>query len=164
MLAERPGDPTCNCGSKLSYDRPVCRRIGSDRPEFRDPCCVHGAGSPLLPPVRSIAGAAASTAQARRSALCTFPLAADEHERQGLDLALYLLWSGALGDLETAVYFSPVSFTTLGFGDIVLDRPHRLLSGMLAANGLVLFGLTAALLIGLIRSLHPAQSETAPGD
>ena len=43
--------------------------------------------------------------------------------------ALYFLWIGAFGDLETAVYFSIVSFTTLGFGDIVLDRPHRILSG-----------------------------------
>lgn len=76
--------------------------------------------------------------------------------------SLYFLWSGALGTLETAVYFSLVSFTTLGFGDIVLDRPHRLLSGLLAANGLLLFGLTTALLIDLIRSLHTAQ--TGPPD
>ena len=73
--------------------------------------------------------------------------------------ALWFLWSGALGDLETAVYFSLVSFTTLGFGDIVLTRPHRLLSGMLAANGLVLFGLTTAVLIDLIRSLHTGSSR-----
>ena len=72
--------------------------------------------------------------------------------------ALYFLWSGALGDLETAVYFSLISFTTLGFGDIVLAQPHRLLSGMLAANGLVLFGLTTAVLIDLIRSLHGART------
>ncbi len=75
--------------------------------------------------------------------------------------AFYFLWSGALGDLETAVYFSLVSFTTLGFGDIVLARPHRLLSGMLAANGLVLFGLTTAVLIDLIRGLHTAQSGSS---
>ncbi|MDE0059133.1 MAG: potassium channel family protein [Defluviicoccus sp.] len=77
--------------------------------------------------------------------------------------ALYFLWSGALGDLEEAVYFSLISFTTLGFGDIVLDRPHRLLSGMLAANGLVLFGLTTAVLIDLIRSLHSAQAGPRSG-
>ncbi len=71
--------------------------------------------------------------------------------------ALYFLWAGALADLETAMYFSLISFTTLGFGDIVLAQPHRLLSGLLAANGLVLFGLTAAELIDLIRSLHRAR-------
>lgn len=78
--------------------------------------------------------------------------------------AFYLLWSGALGDLETAVYFSLVSFTTLGFGDVVLDKPHRLLSGMLAANGLVLFGLTTAVLIDLIRSLHTVGNGSATED
>ena len=72
--------------------------------------------------------------------------------------ALYFLWVGALGDLETAVYFSLISFTTLGFGDIVLAQPHRLLGGMLAANGFVLFGLTTAVLIDVIRSLHATRS------
>ena len=76
--------------------------------------------------------------------------------------ALYFLWSDALGDLETAMYFSLISFTTLGFGDIVLARPHRLLSGLLAANGLVLFGLTAAELLDLIRCLNAARSGSEP--
>lgn len=71
--------------------------------------------------------------------------------------ALYFLWAGTLGDLETSVYFSIVSFTTLGFGDIVLDRPHRILSGMLAANGLLLLGLTMAVLIDLIRTIHAEE-------
>ena len=43
-----------------------------------------------------------------------------------------------------------------------IDQPHRLLSGMLAANGLVLFGLTTAVPIDLIRSLHAAQTGSAP--
>ena len=73
--------------------------------------------------------------------------------------ALYLYRAGALADFETALYFALVAFTTLGFGDIVLERPHRLLSGLLAADGLILFGLTTAFLIEFIRSLHVAQSE-----
>ena len=52
-------------------------------------------------------------------------------------------------------------FTTLGFGDIILDKPYRLMSGLLAADGLILFGLTTAFLIEFIRSLHIAQSATA---
>ncbi len=75
--------------------------------------------------------------------------------------ALYFYRTGALADLETAVYFSLVAFTTLGFGDIILDRPYRLMSGLLAADGLILFGLTTAFLIEFIRSLNLAQSATA---
>ncbi len=44
----------------------------------------------------------------------------------------------------------------------MLAQPHRLLSGMLAANGLVLFGLTTAVLIDLIRSLHATLPGSAP--
>ncbi len=75
--------------------------------------------------------------------------------------AFYFLRAGALPDLETAVYFSLVSFTTLGFGDIVLAKPYRLLSGLLAANGLILFGMTVAILVDFIRSLHVPQAGGA---
>ncbi|MXW90217.1 MAG: two pore domain potassium channel family protein [Rhodospirillaceae bacterium] len=78
--------------------------------------------------------------------------------------AVFLHWTGALADLELSLYFSLVSFTTLGFGDILLDKPYRLLSGMMAADGLILFGLTTAFLIEFIRSLHVAQAEAADGD
>ncbi|PHR54566.1 MAG: hypothetical protein COA43_16340 [Robiginitomaculum sp.] len=54
---------------------------------------------------------------------------------------------GAFDTLEQALYFSMVAFTTLGFGDVTLPQEWRLLSGMIAANGLVLFGLNTAFLI-----------------
>lgn len=54
---------------------------------------------------------------------------------------------GAFETLEQALYFSMVAFTTLGFGDVTLPQEWRLLSGMIAANGLVLFGLNTAFLI-----------------
>ncbi len=78
--------------------------------------------------------------------------------------AVFLNWTGALADLELSLYFSLVSFTTLGFGDILLEKPYRLLSGMMAADGLILFGLTTAFLIEFIRSLHVAQGEADDGD
>ncbi len=54
---------------------------------------------------------------------------------------------GAFTSLEESLYFSMVAFTTLGFGDITLPKNLRLLSGFIAANGLVLFGLNTAFLI-----------------
>lgn len=56
-------------------------------------------------------------------------------------------WLGAFETLEQSLYFSMVAFTTLGFGDVTLPQEWRLLSGMIAANGLVLFGLNTAFLI-----------------
>lgn len=63
------------------------------------------------------------------------------------------LWAGvflrieAFGDIESAMYFAAVSYTTLGFGDVLLPEQWRLLSGAAAANGLLLFGLSAAFLV-----------------
>ena len=53
--------------------------------------------------------------------------------------------------VEEALYFSLISFTTLGFGDIILPIPWRLLSGMTATNGLLLFGMATAFLVEAIR-------------
>jgi len=48
--------------------------------------------------------------------------------------------------LEPALYFTAASYTTLGFGDVLLPEEWRLLSGACAASGLLMFGLSAALL------------------
>ncbi len=58
---------------------------------------------------------------------------------------------GCFNSLEESLYFSMVSFTTLGFGDVTLPQEWRILSGMIAANGLVLFGLNTAFLIEVLR-------------
>ena len=73
------------------------------------------------------------------------------------------MWAGAymhyelFETWETALYFSAASYTTLGFGDVLLDAPWRLLSGATAANGLLLFGLSAAFLFEAVGQLHLAR-------
>jgi len=57
---------------------------------------------------------------------------------------------------ETAVYFSAASYTTLGFGDVLLPDEWRILSGATAANGLLLFGVSAAFLFDAAGQLHLA--------
>jgi hypothetical protein len=61
---------------------------------------------------------------------------------------------GQFNDLEPALYFSVVTFTTLGFGDVTLTAPWRMLSGLCAANGLLLFGLSTAFLVEFFKQLH----------
>ncbi len=55
---------------------------------------------------------------------------------------------------EGALYFAAVSYTTLGFGDVLLEEPWRLLSGACAANGLLLFGLSAAFMVEIAVKLQ----------
>lgn len=49
--------------------------------------------------------------------------------------------------LEPALYFSIASFTTVGYGDVVLEPGWRLLAGMTATHGLLTFGLFTAFLV-----------------
>jgi len=65
-----------------------------------------------------------------------------------------LLALGQFADIETALYFSIVSFTTLGYGDVILGKEWRLLSGMMATNGLLLFSVTTAFLLELVSRLR----------
>ena len=61
---------------------------------------------------------------------------------------------------EAALYFAPVSFTTLGFGDVLLPDDWRLLGGFTAANGFFAFGQITALLIETMRSIRVRQRDS----
>lgn len=58
--------------------------------------------------------------------------------------------TGELADFEAAVYFSFVTFTTLGYGDITLSEGFRLLSGIQALNGILLAGWSTALMFAVV--------------
>lgn len=58
---------------------------------------------------------------------------------------------GAFSEFEPALYFSLISFTTVGFGDITLGPDWRLLSGLTAANGFLNFGWSTAYMVELVR-------------
>ena len=73
--------------------------------------------------------------------------------------AFTLLSLGSFATLEQALYFSMVAFTSLGLGDLLLEHDWRLLSGMIAANGLLLFGLNTAILVEVLRELLKAREK-----
>ena len=73
--------------------------------------------------------------------------------------ALLFVLLGLFDRLEPAMYFAIVSFTTLGLGDIVIQGPWRLMSGIAAANGLILFALATAYLLEAMRRLHELQES-----
>ncbi len=66
----------------------------------------------------------------------------------------YYLAPDILQDIETALYFSTSSFTTVGFGDIYLNKEWRLLSAFEAANGFILFGWSTAFIFEIISKLY----------
>lgn len=72
------------------------------------------------------------------------------------------LYVGAVQALEPALYFSTVTYTTLGYGDITLDDRWRLLSAFQAANGTVMFGWTTALIYAFVQRIARHDAEHAP--
>lgn len=53
---------------------------------------------------------------------------------------------GELRSFEEAVYFSAVTFATIGYGDVTLSSEWRLASAVEGVNGILLFGWTTAFL------------------
>lgn len=67
--------------------------------------------------------------------------------------ALAFLLTGEFSDLEEALYFAIASFTTLGFGDVLLNQEWRVFGALSAVNGLIVFGLNTAFLVELMLSV-----------
>ena len=61
---------------------------------------------------------------------------------------------GAIQDWESALYFSIVTYTTLGYGDVTLDASWRLMASLQAANGTIMFGWTTALIVYFVQRLR----------
>ena len=59
-----------------------------------------------------------------------------------------------LPDLLTAFYFSMATFTTVGYGDVVLHGQWRLLASLQAANGMIIFGWSTALVFYYIQHIY----------
>ena len=73
------------------------------------------------------------------------------HSLQVWIWAMTFQWVGAFSETEPALYFSLVSFSTVGFGDITLGPDWRLLSALTAANGFISFGWSTAYMVELVR-------------
>lgn len=78
---------------------------------------------------------------------------------------LYVLLD-ALPDFETALYFSAVSYASVGYGDIVLSKDWRILGAIEGAAGVILLGCSTAFLVVFVtefklfdRVRPPSQEE-----
>ncbi len=84
------------------------------------------------------------------------------HLAEAVVWAVFYVLVGALPDLETAAYFSLTSYTTVGYGDVVLPGPWRLLGPLEAAVGVLMLGWSTGILVAVIgmiyRRLFPART------
>ena len=70
-----------------------------------------------------------------------------------------LVPASELASFEEAVYFSFVTFTSLGYGDITLSHGYRLLSGIESLNGMILVGWTAAMIFSVVQHIWRGLAE-----
>lgn len=75
------------------------------------------------------------------------------HVIQFATWAVLFLYLGEFSDYATSFYHSAVNFTSLGYGDIVMSERWRLLGGLEAANGVLMFGLSAGALLSMMNRM-----------
>jgi len=74
--------------------------------------------------------------------------------------AAFFCLSGAMPNFHIAYYFSICSYTTVGYGDVVLTDQWRLLGGFEACIGVLMLGWSTGIIIAFIarqfeKHLHP---------
>ena len=76
--------------------------------------------------------------------------------------ALFYLWGGCLPDAESAFYFSGVTYATIGYGDLVLPKPWRMLGPVEGLTGILMCGLSAGLFFAVVTRIYTSRLEPKP--
>jgi hypothetical protein len=76
--------------------------------------------------------------------------------------ALFFLWMGCLPDAESAIYFSGVTYATVGYGDVVLPQPWRMLGPVEGLTGILMCGLSTGLFFAIITRLIGPRFKAEP--
>jgi hypothetical protein len=84
------------------------------------------------------------------------------HLLQIISWALLYAFRGALPDFTTAAYFSAVTYTTTGYGDIVLPEEWRLVGGIEALTGILMCGLSTGMFFAIFSRIFRLDGKPAP--
>src|SRR4029434_5341477 len=78
--------------------------------------------------------------------------------------ALVFTLCGEFSQFAAALYHSGMNYTTLGDSDKVMSPSWRLLAPLEAANGMLMFGVSTAMLFAIIqRLLQTRRNESGSG-
>ena len=79
-----------------------------------------------------------------------------------LQIALWGVLFVVLGEFDEmyeAIYHSAVNFASLGYGDIVMTKPWKLLGPLEACCGVLMLGMSAAALMAILQQMIKLQRE-----
>ena len=81
--------------------------------------------------------------------------------------ALLYVLLGAIDNFEVALYFSTSTYSSVGYGDVVLGEDWRILGAIEGATGLIMIGWSTAFLVSLLGQLklltHDWLTPDIPG-
>jgi voltage-gated potassium channel Kch len=81
------------------------------------------------------------------------------HTAEAWSSAGLFLYLGEFESMPRALYFSIVTITTLGYGDVTLSPEWALLGAFEAMEGLILFAASTAFLFAVVRNVLEIDSE-----
>jgi hypothetical protein len=73
--------------------------------------------------------------------------------------AFFYVWRDAMADLPSALYFSAVTYTTTGYGDLVLPKEWRLVGGVEALTGILMCGWSAAVFFAVVSRMNESRTQ-----
>ena len=73
--------------------------------------------------------------------------------------SLFYLSKGAMPDLPSALYFSAVTYTTTGYGDLVLSKEWRLVGAIEALTGILMCGWSTGFFFAVVSRLYAASDN-----
>ena len=68
-------------------------------------------------------------------------------------------WKGAMADMQSALYFSAVTYTTTGYGDLVLPPEWRLVGAIEALTGILMCGWSTAFFFAVVGRMFRAEAN-----
>jgi len=73
--------------------------------------------------------------------------------------AFFYTWKHGMPDLPSALYFSAVTYTTTGYGDLVLPSEWRLVGGVEALTGILMCGWSAAFFFAVVSRMDVTRPK-----
>lgn len=73
--------------------------------------------------------------------------------------ALFYTWRQGMPDLYSAAYFSAVTYTTTGYGDLVLPQAWRMVGAVEALTGILMCGWSTGFFFAIVSRMHERPSK-----
>jgi hypothetical protein len=71
----------------------------------------------------------------------------------------FYFWTDSFPDLQTAFYFSAVTYTTTGYGDLVLPEEWRLVGGVEALTGILMCAWSTGFFMAVVSRVYTSRSR-----